>query len=115
MLITRTAISTILLCWVPESEKDHNLLNQINFYRMMVNFNILSDATDQDGNSFKIIKVPVPEIQYLEAKITNQEYDFLKPIYPKLNIEDTLKWVAATSYCNQWNSINSQLLASGPG
>lgn len=92
--------STILLCWIPESEKDHNLLNQINFYRMMENFIILSNATDQDGNSFKIIKVPVPEIQFLESKITQQEFDFLKPVYPELSLDDTLKWVAASSYLN---------------
>jgi len=92
--------STILLCWVPESEKELSLFHQLNYNRMKHNLEILSNATDQDGNKFTIVKVPIPEIQYQEAKITQREYEFMKSQFPNLSINDTLKWVAASSYLN---------------
>jgi len=92
--------STILLCWVPESEKELSLFHQLNYNRMKHNLEILSNATDQDGNKFTIVKVPIPEIQYQEAKITQREYEFMKSQFPNLSINDTLKWIAASSYLN---------------
>jgi agmatine deiminase len=92
--------STILLCWVPENEKEHNLLNELNYNRMKTNFDILSKATDQDGKSFKIIKVPIPGVQIQKEKISQFTYEFLKNDYPDLTANDTLSWIAASSYLN---------------
>jgi len=54
--------TTILLAWVDEKEKDLNPINKMNYERMNENFNILKNAKDQDGKSFTIIKVPLPDL-----------------------------------------------------
>ena len=54
--------NTIMLAWVDEKEKDLNPVNKINYERMNENYNILKNAKDQDGNSFTIIKVPLPDL-----------------------------------------------------
>lgn len=51
---------TILLAWVPEEEKDLNPINQLNYQRMSVNYQILINSKDIDGKNFTIIKVPLP-------------------------------------------------------
>lgn len=54
--------NTIMLAWVDEKEKDLNPVNQMNYERMNENYNILRNAKDQDGKSFTIIKVPLPDL-----------------------------------------------------
>lgn len=54
--------NTIMLAWVDEKEKDLNPVNRINYQRMNENYNILKQATDEDGNPFTIIKVPLPDL-----------------------------------------------------
>ncbi|HLP36879.1 agmatine deiminase family protein [Lacibacter sp.] len=54
--------NTIMLAWVDEKEKDLNPINQMNYERMNENYNILKNAKDQDGKSFTIIKVPLPDL-----------------------------------------------------
>jgi len=72
---------TILLAW---TDAPHPV-NRINHDRMRENYRILLKETDQDGNAFTIIKVPLPEldIQQTVSSKTDAVYD-----------------VAATSYLN---------------
>jgi agmatine deiminase len=76
---------------------------------MSENFKILEQATDQDGNPFKIIKVPLPDLisQNIVAR-QNNDSDFMRldlsPDYfvpseaPKVG--DSLLRVPASSYLN---------------
>ena len=64
--------NTIMLAWVDEKEKDFNPVNQMNYERMNDNFNILKAAKDQDGNSFTIIKVPLPDLITKKVKAREQ-------------------------------------------
>ncbi|MCX6282703.1 MAG: agmatine deiminase family protein, partial [Bacteroidetes bacterium] len=60
--------NTILLAWVDENEKDLNPVNRMNYDRLNENFNILQMATDQDGRTFTIVKVPLPDVVPLKVK-----------------------------------------------
>jgi len=52
--------NTILLAWIDEEEKDSHPLNKITYERMKKNLEILEASTDQNGQPFRIIKVPLP-------------------------------------------------------
>ena len=117
--------STILLAWVDEDEKDDNRFNQMNFERMSENLTILQKAKDQDGNPFKIIKVPLPDPLYLPTTVTNEESDIdwserdqwqiPLPWFQKkgtMEVGDSINWVAASSYLNYLVSNDVVLLPS---
>lgn len=100
--------NTILLAWIDESEKDLNPINKMNYERLNESFEILKNATDQDGKKFNIIKVPLPDLKPRKI-IATKEYSK----EPSLNIPanrfyiseapkvgDTLLRVPASSYLN---------------
>lgn len=101
--------TTILLAWVDEKEKDLNPINKMNYERMNENYNILKNAKDQDGKSFSIIKVPLPDLltkkilareQIDSAEITfDVEVNSFIPS-EKPSVGDTLLRVPASSYMN---------------
>ena len=103
--------TTIMLAWVDESEKDLNPVNQMNYERMNENLKILEEAKDQDGNPFKIVKVPLPDLivktvaakEGIDSKADGPS-PFLKPSYfpvKEAPVEgDTLLRVPAASYMN---------------
>lgn len=64
--------NTILLAWINEEDVSQHPLNKINYERMLENYLILKDATDQDGNPFRIIKVPLPSVVEWSAKIVKK-------------------------------------------
>ena len=101
--------NTILLAWVDEKEKDLNAINQMNYERMNENYTILKAAKDQDGESFNIIKVPLPDLItkkiLAREKIDSTEVTFdveVKSFIPseKPKTGDTLLRVPASSYMN---------------
>lgn len=99
---------TILLAWVDENEVDKHPLNKVNYERMSKNYEILKKEKDQDGKPFKIIKIPLPYHQERPLVVSDTLYD--EPYYPlssfsyedqkKLQVGDTLTYVAAASYMN---------------
>jgi agmatine deiminase len=100
--------NTILLAWVDESEKDLNPINKMNYERLNESFEILKNATDQDGNPFIIVKVPLPDLKPRKI-IATKEYSkepslnlpasrFYISEAPKVG--DTLLRVPASSYLN---------------
>ncbi|MEO7394018.1 MAG: agmatine deiminase family protein [Chitinophagaceae bacterium] len=100
---------TILLAWVDEKEKNLNPINQMNYDRMNENYNILKAAKDQDGKSFNIIKVPLPDLVtkriLAREKIDSTEVTFdveVRSFIPseKPKAGDTLLRVPASSYMN---------------
>lgn len=100
--------NTILLAWVAEADKDKHLLNQINYERMSENFKILESATDQHGEPFRIIKVPLPSVIERPIVVSEAPSDSIVYRIPPTNflpeerpaLGDTLIQVAASSYLN---------------
>lgn len=101
--------NTIMLAWVDEKEKDLNPVNQMNYDRMNENYNILKAAKDQDGKSFTIIKVPLPDlitkkvkarakIDSLEVTLDIGMKSFVVAEAPKAG--DSILRVPAGSYMN---------------
>ena len=112
--------TTIMLAWVDEKEKNSNPINQMNYKRMNENYNILKNAKDQNGNSFTIIKVPLPDLitkKIITRKISPTEItldvspkSFFPSERPKLG--DSLLRVPAASYMNYLVTNNVVLLPS---
>lgn len=100
--------NTILLSWVDEAEKDLNPINRMNYERMSDNYQVLAAAKDQDGKSFTIIKVPLPDLKAEQVVALAKESDqptldvpvdrFIPAERPKVG--DTLLRVPAASYLN---------------
>lgn len=95
--------STILLAWVkPEDRKSAVEIESQK--RMEVNYNILKNATDQNGKPFNIIKVPMP----YPVLNTLQPSDGVYSILSQLTYKDGSKFqtgkpidvIAAASYLN---------------
>lgn len=53
---------TIMLAWADEDRVADHPLNRINRERMQKNYDILSHSTDQDGQPFRIIRIPMPNV-----------------------------------------------------
>ncbi|MCU0389058.1 MAG: agmatine deiminase family protein [Chitinophagaceae bacterium] len=100
--------NTILLAWVDESEKDLNPINKMNYESLNESYQILKNATDQDGKPFTIVKVPLPDLitrkivasaDYASASLydipANRFYLSEAP-----SVGDTLLRVPASSYLN---------------
>lgn len=97
--------NTILLAWIDEEDKDKNPLNHITYERMKENLKILEKATDQDGNPFRIVKVPLPSVVELPQDNKNNEtYNdtvFANTIPEEVNSSNkVVVKVAAVSYLN---------------
>ncbi|MEO8666261.1 MAG: agmatine deiminase family protein, partial [Ignavibacteria bacterium] len=75
---------------------------------MKVNYEILKNATDQDGKPFNIVKMPVPDNDYmtfaLDTSSLNYEIKSLSKhiLYSQKNfsIGDTVHFVPSSSYMN---------------
>lgn len=100
--------NTILLAWINEEDINKHPLNKVTHQRMLENYNILKDATDQDGKPFKIIKVPMPNVIEWSAQIVkkagNMEHDKvesnrLAPDDERV-VGDIVTRVASVSYLN---------------
>ncbi|MBK9096513.1 MAG: agmatine deiminase family protein [bacterium] len=110
--------NTILLAWVDESEKDKNALNRINYDRMSINYEILKNAKNENGYSFKIVKVPLPDIIaqpiiILEADEWDDSYNIPISAFKKSDgwmVGDTAYRVAASSYLNFYVTNGAVLL-----
>lgn len=98
--------STILLPWIEDDRVSAHPLNRINRERMEENYAILAGSTDQDGQPFRIIKVPMPSV--IERKVIlspkedkssswNEAYF---PASERRKAGDEVIHVAASSYLN---------------
>lgn len=59
--------NTILLAQVLPQDRYANWYSQTSYTRLEENYQILLNSTDQDGNSFSIIQIPMPPTLYEEA------------------------------------------------
>ncbi len=95
--------STILLAWVKPEDRTSGVEIESQ-KRMEVNFNILKNATDQDGKPFKIIKVPMPYPVLNTLQPGDGVYDVLSQLTftdgSKFPQGKTIDVIAAASYLN---------------
>lgn len=109
--------TTILLAMPDSAEAANNPIKQITYDRMQVNYEILKSTTDQDGNPFEIITVPVPDVVY-EPLVVDQTWAqhpyFGSVIADNLTLQpgDTLQWVPASSYLNYFVTNNVVIIPS---
>jgi len=100
--------NTILISFPDSAEAEHDPVKKVNLERMKVNYDILKNSTDQDGNPFTIVKMPVPDIDYmtfaLDTASKNDEIKFLSQQIlfeqKKFSIGDTVHFVPSSSYLN---------------
>ena len=93
---------TILLAQVLPSDATASATAQESSRRMEENFSILKNSTDQDGNPFRIVQVPIPPTLYAEASGTGRS-----PVYSYLNYAATNGAVILPSY---WKPGRSESL-----
>jgi agmatine deiminase len=97
---------TILLAWVGDEQVDLHPLGRINRARMQRNAEILAAASDQDGQPFRIIQIPMPAV--IERKVvlapkTDQSSNWNEANFPASEgrkAGDELIQVASASYLN---------------
>ncbi|MBK9485157.1 MAG: agmatine deiminase family protein [Chitinophagaceae bacterium] len=100
--------NTILISFPDSIEAAHDPVKKITLDRMKINYEILKNATDQDGKPFTIIKMPVPDIDYmtfaLDTASKNNEIKFLSQqiLYEqkRFSVGDTVHFVPSSSYLN---------------
>ncbi|WP_319764243.1 agmatine deiminase family protein [Maridesulfovibrio sp.] len=99
------APDTILLAEVSEEEASRGPVEKENRRRMEENVAILKQARDQDGKPFKIVRIPMPELQYFTASPTDAAYLNLAS-FPQFTdgtvfpFGNPIKLIPAQSYCN---------------
>lgn len=95
---------TILLAMPDSAEAAADPVKRITYERMQVNYEILRAATDQDGQPFEIIRVPVPSVPYAafpaDTSWSHPSFRALLDENPDIRHGDTLHWVPAASYLN---------------
>lgn len=93
---------TILLAWVTDEDAKQNPVHRLTQTRMQANFEILRQATDQDGKLFRIVKFPVPEMEALSYSMdtTSENGKYFRTFKPALQQGDTWYYVPAASYLN---------------
>jgi len=94
--------NTILLAWIDESEIGKDPVKRITYERMQENLKILQQSTDQAGNTFTIIKVPYPLIEFRKRIMSesNPFYKNIKRTRPDLKPGTVFNIVPTASYLN---------------
>lgn len=71
--------STILLAQIDSNVLDDPIARE-NHNRLEENYQILSTATDQDGNPFNIVRMPLPGTIFTTMKPGDSVYDYIKTL-----------------------------------
>jgi len=96
---------TILLAEITEEEAKNDPVAAENRRRMEVNYEILKNSVDQDGNPFNIVRMPVPDMVYFTATPEDEAYNSIAESYCSLDgtifpVGEPVNIVPAQSYCN---------------
>lgn len=95
--------NTILLAEVTPEERDADPIARITYERMERNYNILKNATDQDGIPFEIIRVPYTKAIF-ETLDDYEHIQYLKNIDYEdgtvIEDDEPITLILATSYLN---------------
>lgn len=90
---------TVLLAQVTPEERDTDPIMKISYERMEVNYQILSNATDQGGQPFKIIRLPVANPMVAQYIPVN-ENDYALLYFKGAKVGKPIQYHLATSYLN---------------
>jgi agmatine deiminase len=109
---------TILLAWVPEEEKDADPVNRINYERLSADYEVLVQAKDQDGQLFRVVKVPMPDLLtqrtiMLPPKQWDDQGNVPVSVFRKQDgwsVGDSASRVASASYMNYFVTNGAVLL-----
>lgn len=77
--------NTILLAHVSKKEALGDPVAAENHRHMKLNYNILKNAQDSNGNSFKIVRIPMPAPLYFDASPGDEVYASLLSSYSSKN------------------------------
>lgn len=88
---------TILLAEIDSADLTRHPIYGLIQERMEENFRILSKATDQDGQPFRIIRVPQAAVVFSQAKLKEKDI-FYTPVTSYLNFVITNKSVIIPAY-----------------
>ena len=95
---------TILLAEVTDEERRTDPIAAISYDRLEESFRRLSAATDQDGNPFRIVRVPAPDSLFDTMRAGDGVFDYIQPLEyedgSSIGPEDEIRVVAAASYLN---------------
>lgn len=102
----RFANATDIVLSMPTAEEAaRDPIHSANYARLHQARRILTAATDQGGNSFNIIELPVPDVEYIEVQPDQDMYKYLEsysypssvPVFPN---GQPIYVVMAASYAN---------------
>lgn len=106
--------STILLAWVPPAERTNNIEKQTG-ERMEINYQILKQSTNTNGQPFHIIKMPMPYVYTTILTPRDSVYKQLEwlQVFQNHNfpLGQEINCVAAASYLN-FVIINDRVLVA---
>ena len=95
--------STVLLAQVDSADFDDPIAYE-NHLRMEENFNILRNATDQDGKPLHIVRMPLPKTMISTMGPGDSVYDYIKTLDYKDGSQfpdgEEINVIAAASYLN---------------
>ena len=96
--------NTILLAKISEEERSSNPISKIDYEILEENYKILQQATDINGEPFKIIRVPSPNLNvpdYFTVIIVSDEWRASGSLnMSSFSNDDTIKITKAVSYMN---------------
>lgn len=95
---------TILLGYIPEEDLVGDPIAQENHRRMEMNYKILRNATDQDGNPFEIVRMPLTRTISYTMNPGDYVYDYISTLEydngHEFPLGDEISVIAAASYLN---------------
>lgn len=97
--------SKVILAQVNEDDAAVDSIAAVNYARLEEAYRVISAAADQDGNPFEIIRIPVPDIQYMQVNPGQAMYDYLEklkypPNVPQFPANKPIYVVKSSSYAN---------------
>jgi len=113
--------STIFIAFPDSIEAQSDPVKKITRDRMELNYKILKNATDLRNEPFKIVKIPVPNVEYKKFVLDTiqnsspfkSKSKYILADYPGMfNYGDTVNFVPATGYLNYLVTNNLILLPS---
>ena len=95
---------TILLAEITQEERRTDPIAAISHERLEESFRRLRAATDQDGNPFRIVRMPVPDSLFDTMRKGDGVFDYIQPLDyedgSRIDPDDEIRVIAAASYLN---------------
>lgn len=90
--------NTLLLAEISETARNRSAIERESYERMEANFELLKNETDQDGNPFKIIRIPAGEL--MTKKVDYNTLSTTEKYWFDNVTDDSVEFYLATGYLN---------------